>query len=81
MDWTTSDVDKFDYNDLLIVGKRQNIPHPETIIDKTIEVVSQWRKYAKNAGVRPEHMNSIEKTHLLLSKPIVSQSKREGLKM
>lgn len=73
--------DKFDYNDLLIVGKRQNIPHPETIIDKTIEVVSQWRKYAKNAGVRPEHMNSIEKTHLLLSKPIVSQSKREGLKM
>lgn len=70
--------DNFEYNDLLTVGKRQNISRPEEIIDKTIEIVSQWKKYALDAGVRPEHKNAIEKTHLLLKKKGMAVKRKKG---
>lgn len=70
--------DNFEYNDLLTVGKRQNISNCEMIIDKTIEIVSQWKKYALDAGVRPEHKDAIAKTHLLLSKPL-KNTRKKGL--
>lgn len=71
---------EFEYADLLTVGKKQGIQRPEDIIDKTIEVVSRWKHYAKDAGVRKEHMEAIERTHLLLPKKtmnIASKPKRK----
>lgn len=59
--------DNFEYSDLLRVGQRQMIKNAKDIIDKTIEIVSQWKKYAFASGVCPDHLKAIGSTHLLLS--------------
>lgn len=72
--------DNFEYEDLLIVGKRQGIQRPEDIIDQVIEVVSCWKQYANDAGVHPEHRDLVEKAHLLLRKSALVQKKNSGKK-
>lgn len=38
------------------------------IIDKTLDIVSRWATYAKEMGVRKQHLDTIEKTHLSTKK-------------
>lgn len=54
--------DDFTYQDLLEVAIENDIKNPVEIIDKTIDVVSRWATYAKEAGVRQQHLDTIKKT-------------------
>lgn len=65
--------DDFTYKDLLEVAIENDIKNPMEIIDKTIDVVSRWATYAKEAGVRQQHLDTIKKTHLLLEKPVTTR--------
>lgn len=52
-------------NDLLEVARKMNIKKPDDIIHKTIEMVSDWARYAKKADVYPDQIQPIKKTLLL----------------
>jgi serine/threonine-protein kinase HipA len=58
--------DNFFKDDLISVGKEMNIRSGHRIIDEIIEVVSEWPKFAKNAGVEAQRIKLIGKTHRLL---------------
>lgn len=48
--------------DILAVGTKMNIKNPKETIDKVIEIVSNWTKYAKNAEVDSEKIKAIQET-------------------
>jgi serine/threonine-protein kinase HipA len=58
--------DNFLKDDLISVGKEMNIRYNHRIIDEIIEVVSEWPKFAKDAGVEAQRIKLIGKTHRLL---------------
>jgi len=58
--------DNFLKEDLISVGKEMNIKSSARIIDETVEVVSGWPNFAKDAGVESSHIKSIGKSHRLL---------------
>ena len=58
--------DNFLKDDLISVGKEMNIRSSHRIIDEIIEVVSEWPKFAKDAGVEAQRIKLISKTHRLL---------------
>lgn len=43
------------------------------IIDKTLDIVSRWATYAKEMGVRKQHLDTIEKTHLSTKKTVITR--------
>jgi len=58
--------DIFFKDDLISVGKEMNIRSSHKIIDEIIEVVSEWPKFAKDAGVEAQRIKLIGKMHCLL---------------
>lgn len=60
-------VDKFTFSDLEKVGTLVGINKPNEIIEKTVDIVSKWKEYAKDNGVRESHIKQINKNLLLLS--------------
>jgi len=58
--------DDFFKDDLILLGKEINIKFIDRIIDDIVEVVSNWPKLAKDAGVEASSIKSIGKTHRLL---------------
>ena len=58
--------DDFFKDDLILLGKEINIKSIDRIIDDIVEVVSNWPKLAKDAGVEASSIQSIGKTHRLL---------------
>lgn len=57
--------DGFTRQDLLTVGEKAGIRRCNEIIDEIIDVVSNWRTYAQDCGVRDSHIHEIEKQLLL----------------
>lgn len=54
-------LDDITRKDLIEVAKRMNIKKSNLIIDKVLDVVSYWTKYAKRAGVDINQINKIKK--------------------
>jgi len=52
--------DKLKREDLLQVGKNMDIKTPEQIVEQTLDIVTNWSHYAKNAHVKPEFIQQIE---------------------
>lgn len=52
-------------NDLLLVAERMNIKKPHEIIGQITDTVSNWPKYASEAGIPGIQMEAIGKTHLI----------------
>ncbi len=50
----------FTRNDLLVVGNKMGIRQADGIIDDVVEVVSNWRQYAKDCGVRESYIKEID---------------------
>ena len=65
--------DEFTFNDLEKTGQAIGINHPQLIIESVVDVVSQWRTYAKESGVKYDHMKQIENNLIL-----PSQKKSKG---
>ena len=57
--------DNFSRKDLLNVASEMGIRDGEGIFDQVIEVVSNWRRYAKDAGVSRSLANAISNAHRL----------------
>lgn len=60
--------DDFTYDDLITVGKRVVIVTPSETIEKVVDVVSHWKGYARDCGVREAHLDLINKNLRLLTK-------------
>ena len=54
--------DNFTMKDLFLVAENADIKNAHVIIHQVIDVVSDWEKYAKNEGVKPEHILQIKRT-------------------
>jgi len=48
-------------DDYLAVAKQMNIKKPKILIDRTKEVVNNWKTYAKDSGVLFEQIQAIDK--------------------
>ena len=59
--------DDFTYDDLFSVAERMGIKRGKEIIEKVVDTVSAWDKYAKEAGVKVEHTKEIKSKFRLLS--------------
>lgn len=59
--------DEFSWTDLSEVGRKMDVKNVDSIIERTVEVVSAWNKYAKDCGVYDNHRELIGKNHRLLS--------------
>jgi hypothetical protein len=55
----------FDLNDLIEVGKKAGLKNSKVIVEQTISVISQWEKYAKNAGIAIKQAKALRKAHRL----------------
>ena len=62
-----SKIDEFTFSDLEKVGILVGINHPNQIIEKTVDIASKWKEYAKDNGVRESHIKQINENLLLLS--------------
>lgn len=51
--------------DLLSVAKQMNIKKPKEIIERILSVLSEWNKYAQEAGVPQNQITVLGKTHLI----------------
>ena len=54
--------DNFVKDDLLQVAQKADVKNAKAIIQQTIDIVSDWERYAKAAAVKPEHIASIQQT-------------------
>lgn len=52
----------FTKSDLIDVAKQMNVKKPELIIEKVIDIVTNWRFYADKVSVEEKLKNAIEKT-------------------
>lgn len=57
--------DSFTRPDLTAVAQQYGVKNAAGIIDAAIDVVSRWRAYAGDAGVRPDMVSAIGATHRL----------------
>lgn len=60
--------DNFEINDLLKIGKENNISSRKAIIQQVIDAVSKWEVFAKQANVLPQQIDQIKSTHRLFVK-------------
>jgi len=60
--------DNFVLDDLLKVGKENNISKRKEIITEVIASVSKWRQFAKQANVFPDYIKQIEANHRMFGK-------------
>lgn len=58
----------FTFDDLEKVGESVGINHRREIIENTVDIVSHWKEYASECGVRESHIKQIETNLLLLTK-------------
>jgi len=56
----------FVHDDLMAVANEMNIKKGSLIIDRIVEVVSQWKDFARAAGVEKKQIEAISRTHRLL---------------
>ena len=68
----------FAFKDLLETGIKAGINNPGEIIEKTVEIISDWKEYAKDCGVKDVHAKQIESNLLLLNK---FNAVEEGIEM
>lgn len=54
--------DHFTLNDLIAVAEKADVVRANEIIQQITETVSQWRDYAREAGVKPEYEQQIAKS-------------------
>jgi len=54
--------DDFTKKDLLEIGEKTGVKNSKSIIQQIVETVSQWESYARNAGVKTNHTEQIQKT-------------------
>lgn len=74
--------DNFTLNDLVITGNKVGINRPGEIIERTVEIVSQWKNYAKDCGVKDEHATQIQSNLLLFNNKAFSlDSKGQELEL
>ncbi len=59
--------DEFIWADISAAGKSMDIKNADAIIEEIVDTVSQWHKYVKECGVRPEHAAIVEKNLCLLT--------------
>jgi serine/threonine-protein kinase HipA len=52
----------FILKDLLMVAEKSDIKNAQQIVRQIIEVVSQWKTYAREADVKPKHITQIQQT-------------------
>ncbi len=57
--------DNFNLGDFKIIANSVGIRNWKEILEKTIEVVSNWEKYAKEADVNQDKVNEIKSNHRL----------------
>lgn len=57
--------DNFTRDDLLSVADRYGIKEAKSIISSVYEAILQWPKFAEEAGVPPEMIRGVAKTHRL----------------
>lgn len=57
--------EEFEKSDIIKVGKENNIPSRTSIVSEIIEVVGNWRKYAKEVDIDKEIAKQIGKAHRL----------------
>lgn len=70
--------DNFTFEDMLQVAATMDIKNSREIVERIVDSVSKWKEYAKDAGVREEHMQEIQSNLLLLS-PIMNREKNDSL--
>ena len=58
--------DGFTFKDLQIVADRMGIKRGKEIIEKVVDTVSNWEKFAKESGVKAKHIKDIGANLLLL---------------
>lgn len=58
----------FDYSDLVSVAKTMEIKDYDNIIGNIADVISKWKVYALEAGVKNEHLKNIQNNLLILKK-------------
>jgi serine/threonine-protein kinase HipA len=56
----------FTFEDLMSVGRKMDIKNPKEIIEKVVEVVSNWNGYAKDCGVKDGHKDMIGSNLMLI---------------
>jgi len=58
----------FEYSDLVAVAKKMEIKDYDKIIGNIAEVISKWKGYAIDAGVKNDHLINIQNNLLILGK-------------
>lgn len=61
--------DNFTYADIIAVAENMGIRNSKSIIEQTVESVSNWKQYAKDSGVKEKHVYEIEDNLRLLISP------------
>jgi serine/threonine-protein kinase HipA len=59
--------DSFVLDDLLKIGKENNIRNRNDIVAKVIDSVSKWKNFASQADVSPKYIKEIKNNHRLFS--------------
>jgi len=49
------------YNDLVTLGNENSIKSPKEIIEQVLEVLNNWKKYAKDIGLGKRRIEEISK--------------------
>jgi len=49
------------YNDLITLGNENSIRSPKEIIEQVLEVLNNWKKYAKDVGLEKRRIKEINK--------------------
>ncbi|MFC1817990.1 type II toxin-antitoxin system HipA family toxin [Thermodesulfobacteriota bacterium] len=58
----------FTHNDLIAVANEMNIKNGSQIVDQIVDVVSQWKEFARQTGVENRQIEAISRTHRLLKR-------------
>ena len=53
--------ENINYNDLITIGKENSIRSPKDIIGQVVEVLGNWKKYAKDVELNMKRMEEISK--------------------
>lgn len=75
-----SKVDNFTFEDMIRVAEKMDIRNSREIIEKVVDTVSKWSDFAKDAGVRENHIQEIN-TNLLLLQPTKRNGKEDYLEL
>jgi serine/threonine-protein kinase HipA len=70
--------DDFEFKDLVIVGQEQGIKNCKNIITKTVDIVSNWKIYAKDVNIDLNVIKAISNTHRLLNQNLSMPRVKNG---